>query len=848
MVSLTIDERSVTVAAETTILDAAARLGIAIPTLCWLQKVSPTGACRICSVEIEGVDRPMTACNTTVKEGLRVTTQSDRLFNIRRKMLELMLVNHPLDCPVCDAAGECDLQDACYGLNVVRQEYSALLERQPIRHDWSLLESDPNRCILCEKCVKVDHEIVGADAIAVVNCGEAAVIDTLDGGPLQCEFCGNCIAACPTGTLISKPFKFRARPWALTVTRSICPFCPVGCEIEYHTRNGRVERVTSDDDTFNNGNLCINGRFGYSFINSPERLTTPLIREGEAQLPADWNKALQEVVSTLRGIVLQSGPDAVAGISSPRLTNEENFLFRKLMNEAIGTSNIDSEARLGYAPAQEVLTERLGLSGASASIDRIDEADAILVVGCDLNAEATGIEYRVIKAATKGDAKLVVANMRDVKLKKFANNHLKYRPGGEVYLLNGLVKAILDLGFEDKEFVSSSTNNLEELKRGISSLSLDSLAEGAGVDAADLLDAARLLGNGESTAIIFGADLMRCAAPREAMESLVNLALITGAIGKDSGGLFPISDKNNIQGMLDMGITPDHFPGQPGKAAVGKDLWQIIAGIEKGSIRALYTVGSDILSFPDSGRIEKALSRLDFLLVQEIFPTETACRAHVVLPAASAAEKSGTFTTIDNRVQSLVRAVDPPGDARTDRDILAEMYSRYALTRHVGSREKIQSEIAVTIPQYSTPSQSTGGESTAIVKEKYRLRAEGYGFVTVAMPPVSPPEQGGFRLISGPILFHSGTTTTWSENNLVVAAEGYIEMFAADADRLGISEGETIRVLSGQGSISARVRVSSRLQPGLLFTPGHFRGLNANSLLTGNSNTVEVRVEKVNTP
>ena len=342
MVTLTIDGRDVTVAENSTILDAATQLGIRIPTLCFLKKVSPTGACRICAVEIEGVGRPMTACNTPVKEGIRVTTRSEQLNLIRRKMVELLLVNHPLDCPVCDAGGECALQDACYEQDVVRQEYAALLEQRPIRHDWRLLESDPNRCILCEKCIKVDHEIVGADAITVVNCGEAAVIDTVEGGPLNCEFCGNCIAACPTGALISKPFKFRARPWALTVTRSICPFCPVGCQIEYHTRNGRVERVTSADTTFNSGNLCINGRFGYSYLNSPSRLTTPLIMDSGVQVPVDWNRAMQEAVSRLKGVVARYGADAVAGISSPRLTNEENFLFRKIMRDAIGTGNIDS--------------------------------------------------------------------------------------------------------------------------------------------------------------------------------------------------------------------------------------------------------------------------------------------------------------------------------------------------------------------------------------------------------------------------------------------------------------------------------------------------------------------------
>ena len=844
MVSLIIDERSVTVSEETTILAAAARLGIRIPTLCWLQKVSPTGACRICAVEIEGVDRPMTACNTAVKEGIRVTTQSERLAVIRRKMVELLLVNHPLDCPVCDAGGECDLQDVCYGLDVVRQEYSALLERRPIRHDWPLIESDPNRCILCEKCVKVDHEIVGADAIAVVDCGEAAVIDTLDGKALDCEFCGNCIAACPTGTLISKPFKFRARPWALTVTRSICPFCPVGCQIEYHTKSGRVERVTSDDATFNNGNLCINGRFGYGFINYHERLTAPLVREGEEQVPVEWNRAMEEAVSRLRGIVAQYGPDAVAGISSPRITNEENFLFRKLMRDAIGTGNIDSEARFGYAAAQAVLLERLGLSGASAAIDRIDKAEAVLVVGCDLNAEATGVEYRVIKAATKNDATLVLANMRDVKLNKYANSRLKYRPGGEVHLLNGLVKAILEEGLETRGFSGERVNSHDDLKKGMDRISLDELARGAGVAAGDLRDAARLLVNRKSVAIIFGADLMRSAHSREALDALVNLALLTGCLGKDAGGLFPIHGKNNIQGLLDVGGTPETVAGQRGPAGRGRDLWGIIEGIEAGSIRALYAVGSDLLTFPDNNRIRKALLRLDFLMVQDIFPTGTAALAHVVLAAASAAEKSGTFTTIDNRVQSFVRAVDPPGAARADWEILSELYSRLTLTRHPDSTAEILAEIGVAIPRYRGVSEPGMAGCTSISKNPYRLPGEGCAFVNVAAPPGPADEEGAFQLLVGPILFHSGSTTTWSPNNLTVAPEGYIEIFSADADRLAIVDGISVRVTSASGSVTGKARVTHRLQPGLLFAPFHFRDLNVNSLLEGNANLTRVQVEK----
>jgi len=273
--TLTIDGKQVTVPVGATILEAAARLGIKIPTLCWLKKVSTTGACRICVVKVEGVERFMTACNTPVKDGITVTTTSAELESARKKTLELMLVNHPLDCPVCDAGGECDLQDSCYGLQVDRNTYGAELERLPIRYDWRLLESDPNRCILCEKCVKVCREVVGREAIEIVDRGDRTIIDTITREPLDCDFCGNCINACPTGTLISKPFKFRGRPWTFEVTKGICSFCSSGCEIEYHAGNGRVERVTSSDDGYNKGNLCVNGRFGYAAFNSSGRLTAP---------------------------------------------------------------------------------------------------------------------------------------------------------------------------------------------------------------------------------------------------------------------------------------------------------------------------------------------------------------------------------------------------------------------------------------------------------------------------------------------------------------------------------------------------------------------------------------------
>lgn len=805
MVSLTIDGKNTSALPGTTILAAAQEIGIKIPTLCWLQKVSPTGACRICAVEIAGVDRPMTACNTPVKEGIVVTTQSAKLTVIRKKIMELMLVNHPLDCPVCDAGGECDLQDNCYGLEVARQEYSAALERQPIRYDWKLLESDPNRCILCEKCVKVDHEIVGCDAIAVVNKGEATIIDTVDGKSLNCEFCGNCIAVCPTGTLISKPFKFKGRPWTFDVTRSVCPFCSSGCQIEYHSKDGRVERVNSDDSTFNEGNLCVNGRFGYAYLNAPNRLTTPLVE----QKPASWENALTYAVEKLKAFP----PKAVAGIASPRLTNEENFLLAKLIKEVIGSPNLDSEAGFGFTSAIGILKNQLGIDGASATIDRIDRADAVLIIGSDLNSESTGMEYRVIKAATKNDAKLVVANVRSVKLKKFANSFLHYKPGGEIALLAALSKALIEAGCKPE------ASGAAGFTASLATLSMADLAAASGVAEKAVREAAALIAGSKAPAVIFGADIIRSAASQEAVTAVANIALLLGAIGKEAGGVFPVDEKNNTLGMIEMGAVPGEG---------GLDINGIVDGIENGSIKALYIAGANPLAtYPDNRRINKALAKLELLIVQDILASELTTMAHLVLPASAAAEKSGTFTTPDGRVQSLQQAVQPPAGAREDIAILSDIIARYSPEAKQYTADSAGEEIAATNPLY--------GSSTT------RGAAASASFAALTIPEIVASE---FTLLAGASLYHNGSTTLSSANNVAVAPEPCIEFDPADAARLGLTEGSAVVVKSAVASINGTARISDRLQPGLVFATYHSPALNAASLLAGNGNCITVAISK----
>ena len=852
--TVTIDGKQTTVPAGTTILEAAAGLGIKIPTLCWLKKVSTTGACRVCVVDVEGVERPMTACNTPVKDGIVVVTSTPKLEAVRKKTMELMLVNHPLDCPVCDAGGECDLQDTCYSLKVDKNSYGAALERLPIRYDWRLLESDPNRCILCEKCVKVCREVVGREAIEIVDRGDNTIIDTVTGAPLDCDFCGNCIGACPTGTLISKPFKFRGRPWTFEVTKSICTFCSSGCEIEYHVGSGRVERVTSSDDGYNKGNLCINGRFGYAAFNSPDRLMSPLIRDDEGNLQdATWDQALKTVAGKLNQIISSAGPAAVAGIGSPRVTNEESYLFQKFMRGAAGTNNIDSEARLGFLPAQVIQHDMLGYSGGTFGMEAIEKASAVVVIGADLKSESAGFAYRVIQAATKNDAKLVLAGSQSSSMKKFANAFLQCLPGSEAWLVAGLNKAILAEGCAS----SDNVTGFEALKSSLDALSFERITELCGISEASLRAAAALICSGGRTAVIYGAGVIRSADFKNAVAGTVNLALLTGAVTTSGAGIYPLDEKNNTQGMLDMGVCPEYLPGyhtyehasaafgKAWNAAVpsipGKNLFQMVDAIEAGEIKALYVMGSDPLHFmPNRSRIEKALKKLDLLVVQDLFMTGTAALAHIVLPAATGAEKSGSFTSVDNRVQCFTAAATPAGDARTDADILMALHSLVSPKTSDAAQtlDSLHHEITALAGLYSEVCDHDGCRMG-------RVKNRAASLVCLPLAPIVPSSPARpFALTVGPVLHHNGSMTTMSESNLLAAGDVFAILNSQDASSLGILPGEQLRITSDNGAVTVKIGVSDDQQSGSLFLPAHFPLLQLNQLATQPSFPISVTLSK----
>jgi formate dehydrogenase alpha subunit len=849
MINLKIDGKDVQIASGATILDAAEKVGIKIPTLCFLKKVSPTGACRICAVEVEGADKTMTACNTRATDGMVVTTQSEKLTAIRRQIVELLLVNHPLDCPVCDAGGECDLQDICYSQDVVRQHFEADDVNPATIDHWPLIQQVPNRCIMCEKCVKTCHETIGSSALFVNDKGDRAFIDKdLD----KCEFCGNCVQVCPTGTMISKPFKFKARPWELRKTASVCTLCSAQCQVDLHSKHGKVLRVTSEDGTtVNDGNLCVGGFFGHDYLNSDQRLKTPRIDQQEGS----WSEAIDKVVTELSRLRNELGGQAIAGLSSGHLTNEENYLFQKLFRVALGSNNIDSEARFGNLRAVKVLQSHLKLSGASNHMDRISKAQSVLVFGADLRSESPALNWQVQYAARKNDSRLIVANQRRVKLVNQAETFLQYRPGSEAFLAGALAKLLVDKGQADNDFLNRLVANRDELDAYLNALDIDAACAASGVSRVLLEEAADYLGRSASVAIIIGRDVMGSATAEAAVAALANLALVSGALHGDCSGLYPITSKGNTQGLIDAGVAPEYLPGLQDYAAGmdtfsaawhvtlpegGADAINILAGIEQGSIKALYIAGTNpLVSFPESGRWRKALEKLDILVVQDILDSELTRMATVVLPAAAGAEKRGSMTTFDQRVNNLRIAVEPPGEARPDLAILSELFARLS-GKPEPSEAAIRREMMEFSGNYADVCQNLEQRSFCW-KQNYAPTEKS---LLAATPKLVVPASAELQLLVGKCPFQFGTTTTYSAANNELAPEGIIFVNPADAAKLGVSNGGVLKVIGPAGSAQGKVMIHGMVPAGLLASSDNFAGMNIQQIMPSGSNCVAVSATK----
>jgi len=738
MVTLTIDGKKVKVKEGTTILKAAEELGIEIPTFCFHDKLEPVGACRMCLVEVEKMPKLQVACATPVAEGMVVKTNTPKVKAARKGVLEFLLINHPLDCPVCDKGGECELQNLVFKYGSDQSRYVEEKRKFSVdpKSKYDDLTVGPqiirnmNRCILCCKCVRFITEIAGETDLGTFGRGSRSEINILPDIPVDNPYSGNVVEICPVGALTSKSFRYKIRVWQTKATPSICPLCGDGCNIKLWTKDDKIYRITSRrNDLVDEGFLCDKGRFGFGFVNHPDRLTHPLVKKNGKLLPADWDEAIELVASKLRLTKEQSGADSLAGVGSPKLTNEECYLFQKFFRVVLGTNNIGHRVNSRHLLPSPNLKAKNQIYNMTNSIGEMENVKLVFVLGCDLQKEHPIINLRVIKSVKKGNT-LVLANPEITRLNRFARDELIYKRRTETTLLVGLTREIIEEKLFDAGKMGLSENALEKLRGKVQSFDAERVSQTTGISPDEIKNLAYTLTKVESIMILCGKEISSHPQNTEIINSLYDLLRLTGHQDKDGCGVNLLWEDCNSQGALDCGVLPDRLPGFvdvsdealrkkvegvwnveiPDKP--GLDFNSMVEGINQGRIKAMYIAGADPVSeYPDRDYVKGALKKLDFLVVQDNFLTESAKLAHVVLPGASFAEKDGTFTNVERRVQKLKKAFDPLANSKADWYIICMLAQAMGYDFDHTSARQIFEELACVSPIHAKMSWEDLGES-----------------------------------------------------------------------------------------------------------------------------------------
>jgi NADH-quinone oxidoreductase subunit G len=693
LVHLTIDGIPVAVPPGTLVWAAAQKAGIEIPIYCYHPKMPPLGACRMCFVEIEKVPKPpQTACTTPVSEGMVVHTNTEMVLKARRGTLEFLLINHPLDCPICDKGGECDLQDFTlrHGPGGTRfDQYKRHYPKPiPVSNDVML---DRERCILCQRCTRFSSEISMDNGLVMIKRGFRMEVGTAPHRPFDSVFSGNTVEICPVGALTSSKYRFKARPWELKRTPSICNNCSVGCNARVDTRVDKIMRLMSrNNDEVDDGWLCNRGRWDFDFVNDPQRLRTPLIKRNGKLEPASWDEALNHIATRIKDIVSRHGAQAVGGIGSTRTTNEELYLFQKLLRQVIGTSNIDHFH--GHFPGpRDSLTGRPWMM--TSSIAEIEKASHIVLVASDPYQRQPILNLRIKKAMNAG-AKIYIVNSNETELDRLAIAKIAIPEHG-----TGLAaKLLLKYALDNPAVVPTAGTGLAS--PSASSAPSDSVINAATSTFGDaVVNQLQMLANeivGAKGAVIL-YDEMATLDPNcaDLAADLQALAFVTNNIGRPGAGVGPLFEDANSLGARDMGILPDALPGYQPASTVGLSYAEMLSSPQ---LKALYVMGAN----PARHLVSPELpSTLEFVVVQDIALTDTAKQADVVLPAVTFAEKEGSMTNVDHHVQAIRRALRPLPGAKADWEILTLLASAFGQTWNYAGPRDILLEIADSNPFYT---------------------------------------------------------------------------------------------------------------------------------------------------
>ncbi|NRO99474.1 formate dehydrogenase subunit alpha [Paraburkholderia sp. NMBU_R16] len=882
-VTLTIDDREVTVAAGTSVMRAAIQAGVNVPKLCATDSLEPFGSCRLCLVEIEGRRGYPASCTTPVEAGMRVATQTPRLQELRRNVMELYISDHPLDCLTCPANGNCELQDMAgvVGLREVRYGFDGANHLQDAKDESNpYFTYDPSKCIVCNRCVRACEETQGTFALTIAARGFDSRVAASENVPFmdsECVSCGACVAVCPTATLMEKSVTVLGQAEHSVVTT--CAYCGVGCAFKAEMKGSQVVRmVPYRNGQANEGHACVKGRFAWGYATHKDRITKPMIRAKitEPWREVSWDEAIAYAASEFKRIQAKYGRDSIGGITSSRCTNEETYLVQKLVRAAFGNNNVDTCARVCHSPTGYGLKTTLGESAGTQTFASVAHSDVIVVIGANPTDGHPVFASRLKRRVREG-AKLIVADPRRIDLVDGphlkADYHLPLRPGTNVALINALAHVVVTENLVAEAFVAERCEpvSFAQWREFVAreENSPEATEAVTGVPAADVRAAARLYATGGNAAIYYGLGVTEHAQGSTMVMGIANLAMATGNVGREGVGVNPLRGQNNVQGSCDMGSFPHELPGyrHVGGDAVRTQFeaaWHVALQAEPGlripnmfdaaldgTFLGLYCQGEDIVqSDPDTQHVAAALSAMECIVVQDIFLNETAKYAHVFLPGSSFLEKDGTFTNAERRI-SRVRRVMPPLAGYADWEVTLKLSKALGYEMDYAHPGEIMDEIARLTPtfegvsyalidelgsvQWPCNAQAPTGTPTMHVDEFVRGKGK---FVITKFVASDEKVTRRFPLLltTGRILsqYNVGAQTRRTEN-VRWHDEDRLEIHPHDAQERGVKTGDWVGIESRAGQTVLRALVTERMQPGVVYTTFHFPESGANVITTDSS-------------
>lgn len=846
----------------------------AVPTLCDAPNLEPFGSCRVCSVDVAmskgGPVKTMASCHTPVMPGYHIYPESDRVQKLRKNIIELVLTDHPLDCLTCEVNNNCELQTvaARVGIRDVRypEGKNHLHRKDEKDHSHAYMTSDFSKCINCYRCVRACDEVQGQFVLSMAGRGfESHIVKGMETTFEQsdCVSCGACAQACPTSA-ISDIFESKSIAVDKKV-RTVCTYCGVGCNLDVAIKGGTVKSIQAPYDAeVNQGHTCLKGRFAFSFYNHPERLRTPLIKRNGVFEPATWDEAYAYIAENLTRIKNTYGPDAIAAVSSARATNEENYLMQKFTRAVIGTNNVDSCARVCHSPTALGMQRTFGTGAATNSIKDLKHTDCIMVIGANPTSGHPVTGAKLKQVALSGKPTIVI-DPRRTELAKYATYHLQLRPGTNVAVLNMMLYYIIADGLEDKQFIAERTEDWDAFKERILQLDVDEMERVSGVDRNLVRKAATAYATAPNAMSFHGLGVTEHSQGTFTIMQITDLAMITGNIGRPGVGVNPLRGQNNVQGAADMGCQPhqgagyfdvtdpvyhkkyEEFYGAKLPNYIGLKIPQMYQAALKDELKAMWVMGEDMgQTDPNTHLVVSALNKLELFVVQELFMTETAKLATVVLPAASFLEKSGTFTNGERRIQQVNKVVEPLPGVKTDGQMLVDMMNIMGYPQPEYDPEWVLDEISQIIPFFEgvkwTELGTNGkqwpvnkeGKGTDILHVGSFKRGRGkfvYSDWRESDEIVQNGKQYPYIITTNRELEHYNCgAMTRRTNNAKIITDDVLLINPADAAKHMIAEGDMVCVESARGKVDVKARISDEVKPGILSSTFHFPEIMLNNI------------------